>query len=93
MHILKVVLRNLTRESGNDTETVHAKFVVGADGAHSWVRKTLGISMDGEQTGARAILISKPILFWLELLMNRRLPLGSRRYCSLGKDRLSRCAE
>ena len=34
-------------------ETVHAKFVVGTDGAHSWVRKTLGIGMDGEQTGAR----------------------------------------
>ncbi|KAF9224075.1 hypothetical protein BS17DRAFT_780425 [Gyrodon lividus] len=32
------------------TETVRAKFVVGADGAHSWVRKALGISMDGEQT-------------------------------------------
>ena len=34
-------------------ETVHARFVVGTDGAHSWVRKTLGIGMDGEQTGAR----------------------------------------
>ncbi|KAG7445121.1 uncharacterized protein BT62DRAFT_898453 [Guyanagaster necrorhizus] len=31
-------------------EIVNAKFVVGADGAHSWVRKTLNISMDGEQT-------------------------------------------
>ncbi|KAG9313142.1 putative monooxygenase [Chiua virens] len=34
----------------NKTEIVHAKFVVGADGAHSWVRKTLGIEMEGEQT-------------------------------------------
>ncbi|KAH9968433.1 FAD binding domain-containing protein [Lactifluus volemus] len=33
-----------------DTETVYAKFVIGTDGAHSWVRKTLGIAMDGEQT-------------------------------------------
>ncbi|KAH7890912.1 FAD binding domain-containing protein [Phlebopus sp. FC_14] len=32
------------------TEIVRAKFVVGADGAHSWVRKALGITMDGEQT-------------------------------------------
>ncbi|KAF9233477.1 FAD binding domain-containing protein [Melanogaster broomeanus] len=32
------------------TETVRAKFVVGADGAHSWVRKAVGISMEGEQT-------------------------------------------
>ncbi|KIM90285.1 hypothetical protein PILCRDRAFT_812015 [Piloderma croceum F 1598] len=33
-----------------DTEIVNAKFVVGADGAHSWVRKTLGIDMTGEQS-------------------------------------------
>ncbi|TFL02292.1 FAD binding domain-containing protein [Pterulicium gracile] len=31
-------------------EVIHAKFVVGADGAHSWVRKTFGIEMQGEQT-------------------------------------------
>jgi 2-polyprenyl-6-methoxyphenol hydroxylase-like FAD-dependent oxidoreductase len=51
---MQVVLRHLDRDSGDgdDTETVRAKFVVGADGAHSWVRKSLGISMDGEQTGA-----------------------------------------
>ncbi|KAG8995663.1 hypothetical protein FRB94_008888 [Tulasnella sp. JGI-2019a] len=33
-----------------ETEVVRAKYVVGADGAHSWVRKTLGFTMDGEQT-------------------------------------------
>ncbi|KDR69199.1 hypothetical protein GALMADRAFT_77605 [Galerina marginata CBS 339.88] len=33
-----------------ETEIVHAKFVVGADGAHSWVRKSIGIIMEGEQT-------------------------------------------
>ena len=46
------MLRHLDKASGDDAEIVRAKFVVGADGAHSWVRKTLGISMDGEQTGA-----------------------------------------
>lgn len=34
----------------NATETVRAKFVIGADGAHSWVRKTMGIEMIGEST-------------------------------------------
>ncbi|KAH9057459.1 FAD binding domain-containing protein [Lactarius vividus] len=47
---VKVVLKHLAKESGDDTEIVRAKFVIGADGAHSWVRKTLGFSMDGEQT-------------------------------------------
>ncbi|KDQ19599.1 hypothetical protein BOTBODRAFT_28168 [Botryobasidium botryosum FD-172 SS1] len=58
---VKVVLRRLDAEApphpsfnGDDpegaTEIVHAKYAVGADGAHSWVRKTLGITMDGEST-------------------------------------------
>ena len=50
------MLRHLDGESDDNTEIVRAKFVVGADGAHSWVRKTLGISMDGEQTGARYVI-------------------------------------
>ena len=49
------MLRHLDKELGDDAEIVRAKFVVGADGAHSWVRKTLGISMDGEQTGAQYV--------------------------------------
>ncbi|KAF9466163.1 FAD binding domain-containing protein [Collybia nuda] len=32
------------------TEVVHTKYVIGADGAHSWVRKRFGIAMEGEQT-------------------------------------------
>ena len=51
----QVVLRHLDKESGDDAEIVRVKFVVGADGAHSWVRKILGISMDGEQTGAQYV--------------------------------------
>ncbi|KAH9963079.1 FAD binding domain-containing protein, partial [Lactifluus volemus] len=47
----QVVLKHLAKESEEiDTETVYAKFVIGTDGAHSWVGKTLGIAMDGEQT-------------------------------------------
>ncbi|KAJ3502469.1 hypothetical protein NLJ89_g8874 [Agrocybe chaxingu] len=44
-HAVQVVLIN-----DEGTEVVHAKFVIGADGAHSWVRKTLDIAMEGEQT-------------------------------------------
>lgn len=46
----QVVLKHLDAPEGQDTEVVHAKFVLGSDGAHSWVRKNLGITMDGEQT-------------------------------------------
>lgn len=35
----------------NETETIRAKYVIGCDGGHSWVRRTLGIEMVGEQTG------------------------------------------
>jgi phenol 2-monooxygenase len=41
----------LQRMDGDEsTEEVHARLVLGADGAHSWVRKQLGISMDGAAT-------------------------------------------
>ncbi|KAI3403569.1 hypothetical protein KGF56_003614 [Candida oxycetoniae] len=33
-----------------DFELIHAKYVLGADGAHSWVRKQLEIGMEGEHT-------------------------------------------
>ncbi|EIW83444.1 hypothetical protein CONPUDRAFT_89327 [Coniophora puteana RWD-64-598 SS2] len=50
-HVVKVTLQHLeTSSSPGRTETVNAKFVLGADGAHSWVRKALGITMDGDQT-------------------------------------------
>lgn len=29
---------------------VYAKYVIGCDGAHSWVRKKLGVTLNGEQT-------------------------------------------
>ncbi|KAF8577151.1 hypothetical protein K439DRAFT_1418443 [Ramaria rubella] len=36
--------------ASSKTEVVHAKYVIGADGAHSWVRHHLGIEMEGDQT-------------------------------------------
>ncbi|KAF4611200.1 hypothetical protein D9613_007135 [Agrocybe pediades] len=55
-HPVRVVLSYLKpinqAEEGEEgeAEIVHAKFVIGADGAHSWVRKSLDIVMEGEQT-------------------------------------------
>ncbi|KZT52379.1 hypothetical protein CALCODRAFT_502386 [Calocera cornea HHB12733] len=36
--------------SSSSLETVHAKYVLGADGAHSFVRGSLGIELEGEHT-------------------------------------------
>ncbi|PIL30436.1 hypothetical protein GSI_07623 [Ganoderma sinense ZZ0214-1] len=44
-----VTLKNLV---SGEVEIVHAKFVLGSDGAHSWVRKTLGIDVEGDTTDA-----------------------------------------
>ncbi|KAG9313144.1 putative monooxygenase [Chiua virens] len=50
-HPVKVTLERLEGPDGEShEEIVRAKFVLGADGAHSWVRKTFNISMDGEQS-------------------------------------------
>lgn len=39
-------------DNENRMETIiHAKYVIGCDGAHSWVRKKLGFTMIGENTG------------------------------------------
>ncbi|KAJ7625499.1 FAD binding domain-containing protein [Roridomyces roridus] len=47
----RVVLTHLDPPKGKSaTEIVHAKFVVGTDGAHSWVRKRFDIAMEGSQT-------------------------------------------
>ncbi|RCK66355.1 Phenol 2-monooxygenase [Candida viswanathii] len=42
--------KDITKDNEDDYELIHAKYVVGSDGAHSWVRKQLGIDMEGEQT-------------------------------------------
>ncbi|KAF9233478.1 FAD binding domain-containing protein [Melanogaster broomeanus] len=50
-HPVKVTLERLEEPDGEPhEEIVRAKFVLGADGAHSWVRKSFDITMDGEQT-------------------------------------------
>ncbi|KAJ7504185.1 FAD binding domain-containing protein, partial [Mycena galericulata] len=50
-HAVRVVLKHLDPlEGAPATEVVRAKFVVGADGAHSWVRKRFDIAMEGSQT-------------------------------------------
>ncbi|KAI0628052.1 FAD binding domain-containing protein [Trametes polyzona] len=46
---IKVVLQHLDRTM-NTTETIRAKFVLGADGAHSWVRKAMNIEMEGDMS-------------------------------------------
>ena len=38
------------KNDGAALETVHARYVIGADGAHSWTRRKLGFTMEGEQT-------------------------------------------
>ncbi|KAH7915247.1 FAD binding domain-containing protein [Hygrophoropsis aurantiaca] len=50
-HPVRVTLERLDEDGGVvQNEIVRAKFVLGADGAHSWVRKMFDISMDGEQS-------------------------------------------
>ncbi|KAJ7140287.1 FAD binding domain-containing protein [Mycena crocata] len=50
-HAARVVLKHLDPlEGGPSTEIVRAKFVIGTDGAHSWVRNRFGIAMEGSQT-------------------------------------------
>lgn len=38
------------REEGFNGELIHCKYMIGCDGAHSWVRERLGFVMEGEQT-------------------------------------------
>ena len=48
---LQITVQRLDAKEGEqDTEIIRAKYCVGADGAHSWVRKNFGIAMEGEQT-------------------------------------------
>lgn len=35
---------------GKTHQIIHSKYVIGCDGAHSWTRKQIGITMEGDQT-------------------------------------------
>ncbi|KAF2997195.1 hypothetical protein E8E13_006404 [Curvularia kusanoi] len=37
-------------DAANTTEIIHAKYMLGADGAHSWVRNQLGFKLEGDST-------------------------------------------
>lgn len=43
------LLRRSRRRAGV-TETIRTKYMIGCDGAHSWTRRQLGFTMEGEQT-------------------------------------------
>lgn len=43
------LLESSKLRSGN-SEIVHAKYVIGCDGARSWTRRALGFELDGEAT-------------------------------------------
>lgn len=44
------VLAQSQARAGAAREVVHAKYVLGCDGARSWTRRTLGFELDGEAT-------------------------------------------
>ncbi|KAG2159492.1 FAD binding domain-containing protein [Suillus bovinus] len=46
---VRVALQSKSEDEKRE-EIVHAKFVIGGDGAHSWIRKQFNITMDGEQS-------------------------------------------
>ncbi|CEJ89837.1 Putative FAD binding domain protein [[Torrubiella] hemipterigena] len=37
-------------DKANTEEIVHAKYVLGADGAHSWTRRQIGLTLEGDST-------------------------------------------
>ncbi|KAF8532565.1 FAD binding domain-containing protein [Gautieria morchelliformis] len=49
-HELDTTGNGNSTEFGSEIEEVSAKYVIGADGAYSWVRRQLGIQMEGDQT-------------------------------------------
>ncbi len=49
-NIMSSSAKNGENEASNET-IIYVKYVIGCDGAHSWVRKKLGFTMIGEQTG------------------------------------------
>jgi len=52
--VLNTTLASMTSQiletANSERETVQAKYVVGCDGAHSWIRRRLKIPLEGERT-------------------------------------------
>ena len=71
----QVTLEHLDREE-EKYEIVNARFMLGSDGAHSWVRRALGINVDGDSTGN--LFPQDPCVKMTSLLTLCRLRLGSR---------------
>lgn len=44
------LLNKAANDKAGTQETIQAKYMIGCDGAHSWTRKQLGYTLDGEQT-------------------------------------------
>ncbi|KAH9927960.1 FAD binding domain-containing protein [Epithele typhae] len=51
-YVHKIVLHKKDQSDPLATEVVHSKFVLGADGAHSWTRNQLDIRMEGDSSDA-----------------------------------------
>ena len=45
-----IAMANKLKASAGTEEVVKAKYMLGADGAHSWTREQLGFKLDGEST-------------------------------------------
>lgn len=45
-----IALSNSIADKAGRTETLHCKYVLGADGAHSWTRQQLGFKLEGDST-------------------------------------------
>jgi phenol 2-monooxygenase len=46
----ELIRKSKLNDKANTEEIVHAKYVLGADGAHSWTRKQIGVSLQGDST-------------------------------------------
>jgi len=56
------LIRQSKGDAGGASEVIHAKYMIGCDGAHSWTRRQLGFQMEGEQTNfIWGVLDIKPI--------------------------------
>ena len=66
-----------SRARAAPTEIIRAKYVIGCDGAHSWTRRQLGFTMEGEQTEfIWGVLDIVPITDFRALITRNQSPWG-----------------